>query len=260
MSFSPKCQQLCLVISAGHGTSLTLSLALDKKILLAPASPPISAALLQLQVFLLLFHPPGRLPSRSPPPTPLTSPRAAAAPENSGPRPGLQPHLSPEHCAGTQPGGHHLWKAPRLHTASSPSGSALLPQCLPFTKAFCVHPVVWSRKRGCSLPWHHAGGHILDSSRTHSSSSSASTWLKSHCVFPPGPALPRNWSLTCSLMALLTVPTQHHIHPSGKASLQWAPVANHPGAPLPSGCALHGLVPAHCPHHSSPCTPLAIPN
>ena len=90
-------QQSHLVISSGHGTSLTPTPVLDKKILLAllPLPPLLPSS--SSRSSCCCSTPPGQLPSHSLPSAPLRSPMAAAAPGNSGPHPNLQPCLTPEH-------------------------------------------------------------------------------------------------------------------------------------------------------------------
>ena len=90
-------QQSHLVISSGHGTSLTPTPVLDKKILLAllPLPPLLPSS--SSRSSCCCSTPPGKLPSHSLPSAPLRSPWTVAAPGNSDPHPNLQPCLTPEH-------------------------------------------------------------------------------------------------------------------------------------------------------------------
>lgn len=184
-------------------------------------------SLLQSHVILQLFRPRG--------PAALLLSTHCSSPQqrlNSGLHPGLQPCLAPRRRIRTQP----------PHSAPSPSGSALLPQCLTFAEGML--PGTWAKSVEVLLPSLRTSGHILESSGTCRSPSSCLH------LFPPGPTQPQNHSLNCSLVAILTVPSHGDMCHSGKANLRCTLISDHPGTPCSLGCDLPSLASAHCPASS----------
>lgn len=182
------------VTSPGLDTFLTLSPALDEKVLFAPASPPASA---------------------HPPPTPC--PLVAAPSRMAGCPPPVHPLLlSPApglHCTQTQA---HIQVS---SLACSPSATlthslhalcALLqvcssPQCLTFAKGSSMCSGARSRSVEALFP-----GIVPVTTSWILPELAALHPLASTCVFPPGPAQSQNWSLTLASWPP-TVP-YHHTH------------------------------------------------